>query len=334
MATNARVVLSIVLCACGVSLPIPSTGEDQRTQNGIAHESLLSIAGGNLFLREIGHGRSIIVLHGGPDFDHSYLLPELDRLADSYRLIYYDQRGRGRSAEGVRPEDVTLVSDLADVDAVRRHFRLNSVILLGHSWGTVLALEYALRYPGRVSKLILMDPAPASQTDLAMFREVYVKKLGTDMERQNEIKASPAYQEGDPEAVTARYRLHFKPALMRDEDYEKLITRMHAAFVRQGKDGIKKARAIEDRLMRDTWELDGYDLLPKLRALKVPILVLGADRDFFPPAIAEHIAQSSSTAQLVVLKDCGHFSYLECPDAVRTSIASFVADERSPGQRR
>jgi proline iminopeptidase len=331
---NARVVLSIALCAYVVSLPIGSTADDQRMPSGIARESRLPVAGVNLFLREIGHGRSIIVLHGGPDFDHSYLLPELDRLADSYRLIYYDQRGRGRSAEGVRPEDVTLASDLADLDAVRKHFRLESVILLGHSWGTVLALEYALRYPERVSKLILMNPAPASKADLAIVRDVYLKKLGADRDRQKEIMASPAYQEGDPETVTARYRLHFKPALLRHEDYEKLMARMHEAFIRQGSDGIKKARAVEDRLLSDTWQLDGYDLLPRLRASQVPILVLGADHDFFPPEIAGHIAQSSSNAELVVLQDCGHFSYLECPDAVRTSVGAFIAGGTDPGQQR
>jgi len=326
--------LSIALCAYVASLPLESTADDQRMQNGRARASLLPIAGGNLFLREIGHGRPIIVLHGGPDFDQSYLLPELDQLADAYRLIYYDQRGRGRSAQGVQPEDVTLASDVADLDAIRRHFRLHSAILLGHSWGTVLALEYALRHPERVSALILMNPAPASTVDLAMFREVYVTKLGADRDRQKEIIASPAYQEGDPEAVTARYRLHFKPALLRQDDYEKLMARMHAAFVRQGKEGIQKARAVEDRLMRDTWQREGYDLLPSLRALQVPILVIGADHDFFPPAIAEHIAQSSPKAQLVVLKDCGHFSYLECPEAVRSSIDAFIADRTVSGYLR
>jgi len=74
---------------------------------------------------------TILVLHGGPDFDHRYLLPDLDRLSDSYRLIYYDQRGRGLSAAGVRPEDVTLASDIADIDKVREHFNFSSVVLLG-----------------------------------------------------------------------------------------------------------------------------------------------------------------------------------------------------------
>src|SRR6476659_1593373 len=54
-----------------------------------------------LFVREIGVGDAIVVVHGGPDFDQSYLSPELDRLRDTFRLVYYDQRGRGRSAQGV-----------------------------------------------------------------------------------------------------------------------------------------------------------------------------------------------------------------------------------------
>jgi proline iminopeptidase len=125
-------------------------------------ETRIPVGKTSLYAREIGGGAPVIVLHGGPDFDHGYLLPDLDRLADAFRLIYYDQRGRGRSAEGVEPEDVTLLSDVEDLDAVRQHYRLESPALLGHSWGAVLALEYALRYPSRVSRLILMNPAPAS----------------------------------------------------------------------------------------------------------------------------------------------------------------------------
>ena len=134
-------------------------------------EGHIPIGKTSLYVREIGRGNPIIVLHGGPDFDHSYLLPDLDRLANSYRLIYYDQRGRGRSADNVRAEEVSLASDLDDLDKVRLHFQLQSVALLGHSWGAVLALEYALRHPERVSHLILMNPAPASRSDLAIFRD-------------------------------------------------------------------------------------------------------------------------------------------------------------------
>ena len=86
-----------------------------------------------LFCRDVGEGPPIVVVHGGPDFDHPYLLPELDRLTASFRLLYYDQRGRGRSADGVRPEDVTLRSELDDLDRLRSHFGLERVAVLGHS---------------------------------------------------------------------------------------------------------------------------------------------------------------------------------------------------------
>ncbi|HEY8227567.1 MAG TPA: alpha/beta hydrolase [Pyrinomonadaceae bacterium] len=286
-------------------------------------ESRIKVDNTSLYARVIGKGPAVIVLHGGPDFDHSYLLPDLDRLKDTFRLIYYDQRGRGRSVENVRPEDVTLMSDLDDVDRVRKHFRLDAAVLLGHSWGTVLALEYALRHPTRVSHLILMNPAPISTTDLTAFRKIYIEKLGTEMDRQRAIVASPAYQAGDPEAVTARYRIHFKPALARAEDYERLMATMHAAFKSQGSEGIVKAQAVEDRLMRDTWDVPGYDLVPKLRSLRIPTLVIAGDRDFFPIDVAAHIAQALPNAQLVTMKNCGHFAFLECPGDLRTALNDF-----------
>ena len=65
----------------------------------------------------------MIVLHGGPDFDHGYLLPDLDRQAHAFRLLYYDQRGRGKSADKVLAAEVTLASEIDDLDRVRQHFR-------------------------------------------------------------------------------------------------------------------------------------------------------------------------------------------------------------------
>ena len=156
-------------------------------------------------------------------------------MADAFRLIYYDQRGRGKSADEALPEEVTLTSEVDDVDKVRQHFHLESAALLGHSWRAVLALEYALRHPERVSHLILMNPAPVSASDFAVFRKAYVQKLEADMERQREIVAGAAYKEGDPEAVAARYRLHFKPALRQSEDYEKLMATMKAGLITRGK---------------------------------------------------------------------------------------------------
>ena len=297
----------------------------QTGTSASARDGRISAGTSSLYFRDVGRGQPVVVLHGGPDFDHLYLLPDLDRLADQFRLIYYDQRGRGQSAAGVRPDEVTLTSEIDDLDRVRQHFKLESVALLGHSWGAVLALEYALRHPTRVSHLILMNPAPVSTSDLVLFRKAYLQALGSDTDRQQEIKATAAYKEGDPETVAARYRIHFKNALKRPEHYERLMTAMKAAFIKQGNDGIVKARAVEDRLMRDTWENAGYDLKPKLRTLIIPTLVLTGDADFIPVEVAGNIARALPKARLVTLEDCGHFAYLECAGEVRTALNGFFA---------
>jgi proline iminopeptidase len=288
------------------------------------HELRIPVAGAELYARDLGKGPAVIVLHGGPDFDHRYLLPELDRLSDSFRLIYYDQRGRGQSANGVQPEDVTLDSDIGDIEKVREYFHLDSVVLLGHSWGTVLALEYALRFPQRVSRLVLMNPAPASSADYKELRKEWVEDRPDDMQRRSAIANSVAYKEGDPEAVTAYYRIHFKPALARKADYDKLISRMRASFTKQG---VLKARAIEARLMTETWSSPDFDLLPQLRNIKVPTLVITGDHEFIPASTAEHIAHAIPAVRLITLKGCGHFSYMECSAAVHEEIDNFFRQQ-------
>lgn len=324
-----RLIAAIVVATLVSSLPANSARPLQTDRSAAPIESRIPVGNASLYMREIGRGQPVIVLHGGPDFDHSYLLPDLDRLKDTFRLIYYDQRGRGRSADQIRPEDVTLASDVDDLDKVRENSRLDTSALLGHSWGALLALEYALRYRTHVSHLILMNPAPVSASDLAVLRKSYLEKLGADMDRQKQIVASAAYQAGDPEAVTARYRIHFKPALKRTEDYEKLMAIMRGGFISQGKDGIVKARAVEDNLYRDTWQLAGYDLLPKLRGLNIPTLVITGDHDFIPVEIAERIARAIPNATLVTIKDCGHFAYLERPGDVRSALEAFFRRTKS-----
>ena len=290
-------------------------------------EERVPVEGASLYARDVGRGQPIVVLHGGPDFDHTYLLPDLDRLSDAFRLIYYDQRGRGRSGDGVKPEDVTLASDLADLDRVREHFHLASAAVLGHSWGTVLALDYAIRHPERVSHLILMNPAPASAADYRRFRQERLEALGPDLARLRAAAATDGYKAGDPDAVAAYYRIHFKAALRRPKDYERLMARMRPSFTTA--EAVLKARHVEDRLMADTWSSDGYDVLPRLRHLKIPTLVIYGDHDFIPSFVAEHISQAVPNARLVTMKECGHFAYLECPGPVRKEIDAFFRATRT-----
>lgn len=317
-------VAAVIAMAFGTTLPLHS-GTAQRRPGAAPAELRIPVKGGSLYARTVGRGPSIVVLHGGPDFDISYLLPEMDTLIDGHRLIYYDQRGRGKSAAGFRADDVTLATDVADLDAMREHFGMQSVVLLGHSFGAVLALEYAVRHPARVARIILLNPAPVSASDRQVLADAYTKQLGPDLERQNEIRNGSAYRQGDPDAVSARYRIHFEHALVLGADYETLMRRMDSAFHRQGREGILEARAVEDQIYRDTWQKPGYDLMPKLRSLHIPTVVLVSDHDFIPGAIGEHIANAIPGATLVTLESCGHFSYLECAPQVRHALDTFFA---------
>src|SRR4030095_7087043 len=97
-------------------------GERREMQPGPSgttapRESHLEVHGAQLYYRELGRGQPLLVLHGGPDFDHQYLLPEMDRLSGAFHLMYYDQRGRGKSASNVLPEHVSLDSEMSDVEA-------------------------------------------------------------------------------------------------------------------------------------------------------------------------------------------------------------------------
>jgi proline-specific peptidase len=286
-------------------------------------ERLVRAGRARLYVREVGHGPAIVVLHGGPDFDHAYLLPELDQWSTSFRLIYYDQRGRGRSSYGVRAEDVTIETEVDDLDAILQELELPSVCVLGHSWGGVLAMEYAIRRPDRVSHLILMNTAPASASDARVLRRALAASRTPDQrDAMAAIASSDAYIAGDREADAAYYRIHFATAFAQPEWVEDIVGRLRANVT---EDGIVLARQIEDRLYDQTWSDPDYDLLPQLRALRVPALILHGDCDFCPLAAVRPIADAIPGSRLTVLEDCGHFAYVEQPERTRACVAEFLA---------
>ncbi len=272
-----------------------------QSDRSAPREGMVPVENAELYYREIGQGQPIILLHGGPDFDHTYLLPEMDRLSDTFRLIYYDQRGRGKSADNVQPEDVTF----------------------GHSWGGLLAMEYAIRHPDRVSRLILMNTAPASAEDYLLFQQDRRERAADDMEKLKARSSDARYLEGDPDRVAKYYRIHFRAALRRPEHLERVINSLRLSFT---KEGILKAREIEERLMNETWLSSEYNLLPKLKWLSIPTLIIHGDHDLIPAECAAHIAQAIPGARFALLRECGHFSYLECPNEVRKEIGNFFHD--------
>ena len=99
----------------------------------IPEEGFVETDGTRLYFESIGVGERIVVLHGGPGFDHGQFLPQLNALAAEHQLIFYDQRGTGFSEGPVDAASITIENFIADLDRVREHFGLERMNLLGES---------------------------------------------------------------------------------------------------------------------------------------------------------------------------------------------------------
>ena len=116
--------------------------------------------------------RPLLVLHGGPGLGSRYLrAPLTATLGDHRVLVFYDQRGSGYSEGADAPDELTIDRFVADVDAVRAAAGVASIDILGHSFGGLLALHYALAHPDRVGHLVLVDPDPPSRPLWETYRQ-------------------------------------------------------------------------------------------------------------------------------------------------------------------
>ncbi|HEV2750929.1 MAG TPA: alpha/beta fold hydrolase [Gemmatimonadales bacterium] len=139
-------------------------------------ETTVELNGVRLYTRRVGDGPPVVVLHGGPGAHHDYLLPQYDRLAEARALLYYDQRGGGRSPVS-RDVAVGWREHVADLEALRDHWRLDRLTLLGYSWGGLLAVLYALEHPERIARLALVAAAPVT----AAWRDEFERRFAARM---------------------------------------------------------------------------------------------------------------------------------------------------------
>src|SRR5947207_2150312 len=139
-------------------------------------QTTVELNGVRIYTRRVGDGPPVVVLHGGPGAHHDYLLPQYDRLALGRTLLYYDQRGGGRSPVP-RDTPVGWREHVADLEALRDRWGLERVTLLGYSWGGLLAVLYALEHPARIGRLALVSSAPIT----AAWRDEFDRRLAARM---------------------------------------------------------------------------------------------------------------------------------------------------------
>lgn len=270
------------------------------------------VRGVELFERRIGSGPEVVVLHGGPGAQHDYLLPGFDRLAHHRTLVYYDQRGGGRSPVG-RDVPVGWREHVHDLEALRDVWGLSQLHLAGYSWGALLALLYAIEYPTRVASLALISPGPAAYADRAGYEAALAARNSTPT-----LKAarSALLASGLREQDAAEYqRRLFDLAVagyFHDPERAQEMTPFRITFRTQ--------QAVWDSLGTD------FDLHPALRGLSVPAIVLHGDDDPIPLDSARATA-AALHAEFIVIPDCGHVPYVEAPDEFVRHLDPFLPRE-------
>jgi pimeloyl-ACP methyl ester carboxylesterase len=152
---SAAVLVCVTSCIAAEDdmLPVASGAADAFTEGTITTGD-----GARLYYRVVGTtSDTVVIVHGGAmGLAMDYIKPDLEPLTTTHTLIFYDQRGSGRSTLVTDPARMTVQSHVADLEAVRRHFGLDRLTLLGHSWGAGLAARYAAAHPQQVERLVLV----------------------------------------------------------------------------------------------------------------------------------------------------------------------------------
>lgn len=142
---------------CLLALAACSRGASSGAVPARADSGYVGVPGASLFYKSFGSGDPIILVHGGPGMDHAYLLPGMRALAESHRVVFYDQRGGGRTSGTVDRSTVSSDIFLADITALADSLHMGKFTLLAHSWGGIPVVRYAARYPELLRALVLMN---------------------------------------------------------------------------------------------------------------------------------------------------------------------------------
>ncbi len=249
-----------------------------------------------------GGGEPILCCHGGPGLWDMF--GALD-LGPRFRLIRWDQRGAGRS-EPRGP--YTLERMVADVDAVRGYHGLESVPVLGHSWGAHLALLYALAHPDRVSALIYVSGVGLGHDWHAEFKRNFEAALGDGRARWAELRE---LDPGGREVAVRQWTADFVA------DGERHAEEMATPWFPVN----YEANAALGEQMRAVPE---PELIAACQALRVPTMIVDGLADNRPRRAVDSLEAALPVVTRVRLPGVGHLPWLEAPDEFRAAVLGFL----------
>lgn len=266
-----------------------------------------------LHYKIFGAGSPILLINGGPGMDSEGFEPLAKQLSANNSVILYDQRGTGKSTCKIGSETITMDKMTGDIETLRTHLGFENWIVLGHSFGGMLASYYASLHPQRISKLILSSSGGIDLELLDYVNRNIQSKL-SDTERDSLSYYNQKIANGD---TSYRTRLGRGRALAPAYVYDK-----------------RNAERIAERLTRGNSTLNGlvwdnlrrikFNCAPKLKSFTKPVLILHGKNDILKLETAIKSKNAFSNAKLIEIDNCAHYGWLDNPTAYLKCIRDFL----------
>jgi proline iminopeptidase len=277
-----------------------------------------------LYYRTLGTADAhIVVVHGGPGMDHAYLLPDLAPLAESHTLVFYDQRGGGRSTLVADIADLDLQAHVADLEAVRRSLGIERKVLLGHSWGAVLAAHYARAYPQHVDKLVMVSPGAVRRTPYE--DQLFTRAIAwMDDEELAELEAlTDMFQAGAGDiraTCRAFFGLYMRGGFFNPND-PAARRNMRGDFCTAPAEALRNGWVVNDLTMDS---LGDFDWREHFGELEIPVLIIAGAADAIPVQNFQEWQAAFPDARLALVEEAAHFPHVEQPEEFFSIVAEFL----------
>ncbi len=282
-----------------------------------------------LYYRITGRGPdTLIAIHGGPGVDLESIAADFAPLAARHVVIFYDQRGSGRSELPADTTRLVAARQIADLDEVRRHFGFRRVTLVAHSYGPLLAASYALAHPAVVRAMVFFGPLPPRRGD---FWQRFAAGMRQRLDSTATAQLSDANRRlNDPHADLLRacrdfWAIALKPRLAEPARTQALI---RSDLCGSDPAGIRYGLTTTNRVVMASY--GDWDLRDRLRHLEVPTLIVHGEEEVIPMDLVEEWAAALPHARLLRVPRAAHFTYVERPDLVWPAVERFLAAPSPP----
>jgi len=258
--------------------------------------------GCNLYIREAGHGPTILVIHGGFGAEQSYMYPAFMPLLDKYHFVFYDQRGSMRSL--CNDSLITVKEHVEDIERIRKALNIDSLVIAAHSMGTYLAIRYAAEHPEHIKGLVLIGsvPAKAALTQFTSDLAPTALKRWERAEVLDTLKANGLSLERLPTYTSKqRWQWHRITFAAINLHSVKHWREMGGSLFYQ-----EKANMLSGLSMDTTW-----DYTAQLKPSAKPIFVIHGEDDYLPITYHNEWLHEVPNAKLLTIKDAGHLSWID-----------------------